>query len=158
VLGIGLGSLAIPPRPEGEPVTKVTLKKRVDNGPYKSSAYSIRYASQDVAVHRNHVDLIYDVCGLVHVEAGGSQSRIARATGKTLADVKSAPKEGWQECIQPEKGATYVLAIDSGEVKQKARLRITDVNDKELKLEWSLLGPGSEAGTKGQCGGPHDPK
>ena len=158
VLGVGLGGLVTPALPQTDAVTKVTLKKRLDNGAYKDAGYSIRYRSQDVAVHRNHVDLLYDACGLVHVAAGGGESRIARAAGKSLADVKSAPKDGWLECILPEKGVNYVLAVDAGDCKLKARLRITDVSDKEVKLEWSLLGPANEVGTKGQCGGPHEAK
>jgi hypothetical protein len=144
---------------QGESANKVTLTKRLDNGAYKTSAYSFRYASQDLAVHRNHVDVVYDLCGCVHVAAhGGSKNTIARAEGKTLRDVKTAPPKGWQECLVPEKGAIYVLSIDTDETKMRVKLLVTDVSDKAVKFEWAQLPPASEAGTKGQCGGPHDAK
>jgi hypothetical protein len=155
-------SLAFVPVPQqpSEPANKATLTKRVDNGPYKTSAYSFRYASQEIAMHRNYVDLVFDACGCVHTGVhGGSKSKIARAEGKTLRDVTALPQKGWQDCILPEKGATYVLAIDDAETKLQVKLLITDVSDKQVKLEWAQLPPqAGEAGTKGQCAGPHDAK
>lgn len=144
---------------QSEPVTKVTLAKRLDSGPYKTSAYSFRYASQDLAVHKNHVDVVYDACGCVHVAAApGSKNTIARAEGKTLRDVKTAPAGGWKECLVPEKGAIYVLSVDTDESKMRIKLLVTDVSDKAVKFDWAQLPPQSEPGTRGQCGGPHDAK
>jgi hypothetical protein len=151
-----LGIAFIQQPQQGEPVTKVALTKRLDNGAYKTSAYSFRYASQDLAVHKNHVDIVYNGCGSVHVSAhGGSKNTIARAEGKTLRDVKTAPTQGWQEKLVPEKGACYVLSIDTDECKMRVKLLVTDVSDKAVKFEWAQLPPQSEAGTLGQCGGPH---
>jgi hypothetical protein len=151
-----LGVAFVTPPQQGEPVNKVTLTKRLDNGAYKTSAYSFRYASQDLAVHKNHVDILYNACGSVHVAVvGGCKSTIARAEGKTLRDVKTAPKAGWNEHLVPEKGACYVLSIDTDECRMKVKLLLTDVSDKAVKFEWAPLPPPDEAGTLGQCGGPH---
>ncbi|MDB5297812.1 MAG: hypothetical protein JWO31_3795 [Phycisphaerales bacterium] len=47
---------------------QVTLSKRLpQGGPYGTSAYSFRYRSQDKAVHKNYVDVLYSTCGLVHI-------------------------------------------------------------------------------------------
>ena len=41
----------------------------------------------------------------------------------------------------------------------RVKLQVTEVTDKAVKFEWAQLPPaGGEAGTKGQCGGPHDAK
>ena len=159
VLASLIGVALVQQPQQSEQVTKVTLTKRPDNGTYKTAAYSFRYASQDLAVHRNQVDIVYDLCGCVHVAPhGGSKSTIARAEGKTLRDVKTAPKEGWKECVVPEKGALYVLSVDTDESRMKVKLLFTDVTDKAVKFEWAQLPPQSEPGTRGQCGGPHDAK
>ena len=42
---------------------EVTLTKRASNGSYGTAAYSFRLASQDYAVHRNYVDLVFSGCG-----------------------------------------------------------------------------------------------
>jgi hypothetical protein len=154
-----LGVAFVTPPQQGEPVNKVTLTKRLDNGAYKTSAYSFRFASQDVAVHKNHVDVVYDLCGCVHVVThGGSKNKIARVEAKALRDVKTAPEQGWQECVLPEKGALYVLSIDTDESRMRVRLQVTEVTDKLVKFEWAQLPPATEPGTKGQCGGPHEAK
>jgi len=159
VLASLLGVALVQQPQPSEPVTKVTLTKRLDNGPYKTAAYSFRYASQDLAVHKNHVDVVYELCGSVHVAAQpGAKSTIARAEGKTLRDVKTAPAKGWEERIVPEKGACYVLSIDTDESRMRVKLLVTDVSDKAVKFEWAQLPPQSEPGTKGQCGAPHDAK
>ena len=145
-----------------ETITKVTLKRRADNGPYGKSAYSFRYASQDAGVHHNDVDLVFNGCGQLHISpAGGSKSRIVRVDAKKLQDVKGLPKDGWQtNCIAPEKGAVEVLEIEDENTKAVVKFIVTDVSEKEVKLEWApFRDPGrGDAGTLAQCGGPHDCK
>ena len=145
---------------QGEPANHVTLTKRLDNGAYKTSAWSFRYESQDVAVHRNYVDLVFDACGCVHTAVhGGSKSTIARVEGKKLSEVTTLPRTGWQQCILPEKGAVYVLSIDDQETRMQVKLLVTEVTDKSVKFEWAQLPPqAGQAGTKGQCSGPHEAK
>jgi hypothetical protein len=137
---------------------KLTLVRRTDNAEYGRSAYSFAFASQDVTVHRNHVDLVYNGCGRLHISAG-AENRIARVPGKRLEDVESLPTDGWQaKCIAPEKGALYVLELNHGDERARVKLLVTDVSEKEVKLEWEPLrvAPASEAGTLGICAGPHD--
>lgn len=141
----------------GETITKVTLKKRADNGPYGSSAYSFRYASQELSVHRNDVDLVYNGCGQLHI--GGSKSRIVRADAKKLEDVEEIPKDGWRKsCVAPEKGAVYVLEIEDENTKVAVKFVLTDVSEKAVKLEWAPFRDPvrGQAGTDAQCGGPHE--
>jgi hypothetical protein len=152
-LGAGLAS-------EEETAVRVSLSRRADNGPYGKSAYSFRLASQEPSQHRNYVDLVYSGCGQLHVSPhGGLKNRITKVAAKKLRDVKTTPDGSWQTyCIEPEKGAVYVLDIDDGSARQKVKFLITDVSDQEVKLEWALHRepPGAEAGTMGECGGPHE--
>ena len=141
----------------GETITKVTLKKRADNGPYGSSAYSFRYASQELDTHRNDVDLVYNGCGQLHI--GGSKSRIVRVDAKKLADVEEIPKDGWRtSCITPEEGAVYLLEVEDEHTKAAFKFVLTDVSEKAVKLEWAPFRDPhrGQAGTNAQCGGPHE--
>jgi len=141
--------------------TKVTLQKRVDDGPYGKSAYSFRYVTQDVAIHRNQVDLLFNGCGLLHIFShGDGVNRVARASTTHLEDVTALPKDGWlTSCIKPERGAVYVLEIDDGITRQAVKFRVLDVSADQVKLEWEPLRatPGAGDGTMGRCGGPHEP-
>jgi len=159
VLGLAAARTALGPDPQ-DPVSKLTLARRTDNAAYGRSAYSFRYATQDAAVHRNHIDLLYNGCGRLHVTAApNSKNRIAKIAGKALRDVADLPTDGWQsQCIAPEKGALYVLDLDDGELRSRVTLLVTDVSDKEVKLEWTPFRgrPDGDAATLGICGGPHE--
>jgi hypothetical protein len=144
----------------GETVTKVTLKKRADNGPYGSSAYSFRYASQELDTHGNDVELVYSGCGSLHISpTGGSKNRIVRVDAEKLADVKEIPEKGWQtSCIAPEEGAVYLLQIEDENTKYAVKFVLTDVSEKAIKLEWAPLRDPlrGRAGTMGQCPSAHE--
>ena len=143
----------------GAEATRVTLTRRTGNGAYKTSAYSFRYASQDLAVHRNAVDLVFNNCGQLHVSAyGGQQNRVARVQGKKLADVKAMPKEGWlTSCIRPEKDALYVMEVDDGSTLIRVKFHVLEAKADKVTLEWTPLRevPSGENGTMGACGGEH---
>ena len=150
------------------PVT-VKLTKRKDNGPYGTAAYSLRYASQSIEAHRNHVDLVYNGCGLLHINPhAGMQSRIADLGKRKLDEVSKAPKKGWhQDCIEPRPGHVYVQQVNDGQQQFVVKFRITKLSVNAMELEWTYLNdarnpkkstrPRSRvgAGTMGQCGGRH---
>ena len=63
---------------KGETKAKgLVLTRRANNNAYGTSAFSFRTATQDLAVHRNHVDLVFNGCGLLHFNpVGGMRSRV----------------------------------------------------------------------------------
>jgi hypothetical protein len=145
---------------EGE-ATRVTLTRRAaTGGPYGTSAYSFQFESQDIAVHHNAVDLVFNNCGLVHVTAyGGQKNRVARVPGKKLADVDEMPTDGWlKSCFRPEKDAMYVLEIDDGSVRFPVKFRVVEAKSDKVTIEWMPFhGKAGENGTMGFCGGEHGP-
>ena len=142
----------------GEKPVKVTMVKRTEGGEYGQSAYSFRFASQDAEIHRNHVDLFFESCGLVHLGTTGTKNRIARVEGKKLSDVDSLPTDGWLESsFAPNKGELYALEIFGDEFRFRVKLRIVDVKGGKITFEWLPLrvSSSSSAGVAGQCGGGH---
>lgn len=137
----------------------VTLTKRKDNGAYGTSAYSFRYASQDLDVHKNDVDLIYNGCGLLHVAPyGGLKNRIAKVDSPSFAAAKMLPDQGWHtQSIEPEKDAFYVMEIDDGTTHERVKFHILSLTDAEIRFEWTPFRDVTKgtAGTMGQCSGKH---
>ena len=148
------------PNHREEEATRVTLTRRTDDGPYKTSAYSFRYTSQDLAVHRNAVDLVFNTCGLLHVSAhGGQQNRVVRVQEKKLADVDAMPQEGWlKSCFRPEKDAVYVMEVDDGSTRFRVKFRVLEAKTDKVTIEWTPFraAPAGENGILGVCGGEHD--
>jgi len=147
------------PRKGDEPI-RVTLTRRVKADVYETSAYSFRYASQDVEVHKNHVDLGLGTCGRLHVSFhGGQENQIARVGAKKLDEVQSWPAKGWQKsCVNPEKDAVYVMDVNDGKTRSRVKFRIVEAKPDKVTIEWApfrdeLVG---KAGTSGLCGGEHD--
>jgi len=139
--------------------TRVTLERRTDNGPYGESAYSFRYASQELDEHRNEVDLVFNNCGNLHISAGGAENRVAQVEGRKLSDVEALPQDGWTTtCFAPEESALYVMQIDDGTQRFAVALRIVDAKPNKLVFEWLpfVAPPQGERGTFGECGGEHD--
>jgi len=141
------------------PGTPVVLTKRKDNGPYGTSAYSFRYMSQDVAVHKNDVDLVYNNCGLLHVAPqGGLKNRIAKVKGMAITDAITFPEQNWlTTAVEPEKDGVYVMEVDDGTTHLRVRIHISSVSDTELHLEWMPFRDASKgsSGTLGACSGKH---
>ncbi len=149
--------------------TEVTLTKRADNKAYGASAYSFRLASQDYAVHRNYVDLVFSGCGQLHINpVVGMNSRIVDLGAVPFGKSPSAPPAdaAWhQESITPQAGHVYYQEVKDERQNFVVRFLVTDVSAGTVKLRWELvdsahevlplpLGKGA-AGTMGQCGGTH---
>ncbi len=144
-----------------EKAERVTLVQREDNAAYGKCAYSFRHASQDLDEHGNEVDLVFDVCGSIHVSDGGATNRVVRVEGKKLDDVTAIPADGWMtNCFAPEKSAIYVMQIEDADEKFAVKFRVTDAKRDKVVLEWLPLRikPQTALGTRGACGGPHDCK
>lgn len=153
--------LALQQSAKSDAARSVTLTRRKDNGPYGTSAYSFRYATQSLDRHGNDVDLVFNGCGNLHVAPnGGEKSRIVKVLASAWTDAGEIPAEGWKtESFAPEKNGVYVMEIDDGATRFHVRLRVTAVSDAEVRFEWAPFRDPSRAtqGTLGQCGGKHDP-
>ncbi|MEM8875927.1 MAG: hypothetical protein AAGD32_16895 [Planctomycetota bacterium] len=150
---------------------QITLEKRVENGPYKNSAYSFRQETHDVAIHKNYVDLLLNRCGLIHISpVSGMSSRVTDLGEMPLAaspDVAPDNADWHTEWIEPVIGHVYLQQIEDGPQTMIVKYHIDEVHEDAVKLTWTVIQPfqGPErapnagaAGTKGQCGGPHEDK
>ena len=149
------------------PPTEVTLTKRSNNGPYGTSAYSFRLATQEQAVHRNYVDLVFNGCGQLHINpVNGMQSRITDLGPAALESVIQPPTVTWHdESIMPQAGHVYLQEIKDERQSFAVRFLVTEANASTLKLRWQPVDPTHRvlplaagkgaAGTMGQCGGSH---
>jgi hypothetical protein len=146
--------------------TEFELTIREGNSAYGTAAYSFRFSTQNVLKHRNLVDLVYNRCGQLHVNAhGGMRSRIADLGEVDFDEVHKAPLKGWNvHCIQPKKGHVYIQEVNDGQHKAHVKFLVADVGDDgTLKLKWSPVESEQEfpqfrlgsAGIMGQCGGYH---
>jgi hypothetical protein len=154
--------------PGAEQVREVTLKVRKDNGPYREAAYSFRQATQDAAVHKNFVDLLFHRCGQLHVRTvSTSEHRICDLGAAELEkapDAAAADAEWKTQSLQPVAGHVYLLEVEQDKQSMTVKFRVEEVTDAAVKLAWltvkPLAGPAPEpgrgrAGTMGQCGGKH---
>ena len=174
-LGLVFGVLVLPAsvgRTAGPTPTEVTLSKRADNGAYGTSAYSFRLASQDYAVHRNYVDLVFNGCGQLHVNpVTGMGSRIVDLGAISFGPAVATPPADspWhQRSITPQAGHVYYQEIRDGRQSFAVEFLVTEATADTVKLRWEPadasyqvlpLPPGKgAAGTMGQCGGSHPEK
>jgi hypothetical protein len=150
---------------------KLTLTRRKDNGQYGTSAYSFRHESQDLGVHRNNVDIVYNGCGQIHINPhAGLQGRIAdTGVGKLedakLAGVDKIPADSWRQlCLAPQVGHVYLHQGEFLNEKFVVVFKIIAIKADVLQIEWRFLGERKDqddryryvsAGTMGQCGGGH---
>ncbi|MEO1998253.1 MAG: hypothetical protein ABGZ17_23665 [Planctomycetaceae bacterium] len=146
--------------------TDFELTVRKDNGAYGTAAYSFRFATQHLRVHRNQVDLVYNRCGQLHVNAhGGMRSRITDLGQVDFNDQHKPPQQGWsQHSMRPTKGHVYLQEINDGQQRTYVKFLISDMQRTgTIKVKWSPLALRGKlpefrrggAGTMGQCGGPH---
>ena len=152
--------------------TDVTLTKRTDNGAYGTSAYSFRLASQDYAVHRNYVDLVFNGCGQLHVNpVNGMSSRIVDLGAIPLDPPAATPPTdaAWhQRSITPQAGHVYYQEIKDERQSFAVEFLVTAASADTVKLRWESVDPSHKvlplpsgkgaAGTMGQCGGMHSEK
>jgi hypothetical protein len=129
-----------------EPVpAEVVLTKRVDNGAYGTSAYSFRLASQDVAVHCNFVDLVFDRSGQIFINpTGGMKSRIVDLGTVTFGSPVATPpaNPAWQHnSIIPQAGHVYYQEINDGRQSFAVEFLVTEATPDTVKLRWKPVNP-----------------
>jgi hypothetical protein len=136
---------AAPPEakaPEAKPPQgiEVSLTRRNADGPYEKNAYSFRYMTQDVEVHKNEVDVVYGACGQIHVQPGSSlKNKITKVPGMSLDEVTTWPNTGWMmSSIDAVKNQNYVMEIDDGTTKMRVG-SASPANSAELHFEWRLF-------------------
>ena len=161
------------PKPVAESTSyyDVVLTRRKNNGPYETSAYSFRHQTQDLGLHRNNVDVVFNGCGQLHINPhAGLQGEIADV-GKadldkiTLADAKKVPKQAWRRfCLLPKDGHVYIHKGRYLNQRFPVAFKIKTITPDKLGMQWKFLGDGADeeteyrfagAGTMGQCGGQH---
>ena len=148
---------------------EVSLTKRKDNGPYGTSAYSFRFATQ--TGHKNYVDLVFNGCGLLHISAvSGVKSRVTdlgEAKLDAAPNAAAADAKWLNDCFKPVQGHVYLQEIDHNGQQLTVKFRADEVADDAIKLTWLPVAgqPREEpergrgaAGTMGQCGGKHAEK
>ena len=150
---------------------KLVLTRRANNGQYGTSAYSFRHQTQELEVHRNNVDLVFNGCGQLHINphAGlqGGITDIGEADLEkiTLADARKVPRQAWKRfCLLPKDGHVYIHEGRYLNQQFTVAFKIKVITPVKLGLQWRLLSgqEGEEieyrytsAGTMGQCGGAH---
>ena len=160
------GKQAAPPAPPASvPEAKapqgieVSLTRRNADGPYEKNAYSFRYMTQDVEVHKNEVDVVYGACGQIHVQPGANlKNKIAKVPGMSLDEVQAWPNTGWMmSSIDAVKNQNYVMEIDDGTTRMRIKLRVSTLNSAELRFEWMPFRDMSAglSGTLFKCTGKH---
>ena len=159
----------LPARAADPASTDVTLTRRANNGAYGTAAYSFRLASQDYAVHRNYVDLVFNLCGQLHVNpVNGMSSRIVDLGAVPFGPAVATPSAdaAWHhESIIPQAGHIYFQDIKDERQNFAVEFIVTEVGPDTIKLRWRPVDPAHQvlpleagkgaAGTMGQCGGPH---
>ena len=159
------------PTTESATYHEVVLTRRKNNGPYETSAYSFRHQTQDLGLHRNNVDVVFNGCGQLHINPhAGLQGGIADV-GKAdldkikLADVKKVPRQAWRRfCLPPKDGHVYIHEGHYLNQRFTVAFKIKTITPDKLGIQWTFLGDGADeeteyrytgAGTMGQCGGQH---
>ena len=150
---------------------KVILTRRANNGSYGTTAYSFRHQTQELKLHRNNVDIVFNGCGQLHINPhAGLQGRISdlgnvELAKVALADLKKVPQQSWRRfCLPPVDGHVYLH--DGRYLNQRFAIafKIKVIKPDRLELQWRTLGQQAAedakyryvgAGTMGQCGGMH---
>jgi hypothetical protein len=140
----------------------VALTRRVDNGAYGTSAYSFRLASQDLAVHHNNVDLVFNGAGRLYINPnGGMKSRIVDLGAISFASAMATPPADavWQhDFIHPQAGHVYYQEVRDEFQNFAVLFLVTKAAPDMVTLRWKPmdakhqvrpLAPGSDAGTMG---------
>ena len=147
----------------------VVLTRRANNNAYGTSAFSFRKDSQDIAEHRNYVDLVFNGCGHFHFNPVPTdmQSRVADLGEQLDMEIDYDESEDkdrfWAEqSFPPQEGHVYLHMIKCKDQTMTVMYRINEVSSDEIKLDWKIVkelsgteADGGNAGTMGQCGGSH---
>lgn len=152
---------------------KLTKRPR-DVDAYGTSAYSFRHNSQDAAVHKNYVDVLYNDCRLLHLNpVVGMKSRATDLGEATLAaaPAEARPDARWYaQSFRPEAGHVYLIELNVDDTQSVVKLRVDEKKDETLTLSWTPVrmaeieppaagaGARGAAGLMGHCGGADRPK
>lgn len=150
---------------------KVILTRRANNGPYGTTAYSFRHQTQELNLHRNNVDIVFNGCGQLHInphaglQGGISDLGNVELEKVELADLKKVPGQSWRRfCLPPIDGHVYLHEGRYLNQRFVIAFKIKVIKPDRLELQWRSLGPQIVedvkyryvgAGTMGQCGGAH---
>ena len=141
-----------------------------DDTEYSKSAFSFRTEAQDIDVHRNNVDLVFNNCGRLHFNPVlGMKSKVADLGEEDLrveVDLEEEDRDWSASSFIPEEGHVYLQVVNYQGGAMKVKFRIDEMErDEKLAIsfevleEWSGGRPSSaKAGVMGKCGGPHPPK
>ncbi len=162
---------AFPGRAADLAPTEVRLTRRTDDGAYGTAAYSFRLATQDPTVHRNYVDLVFNVCGQLHINpVTGMSSRIVDLGAVPFDAAGPAPaapgNTAWYlESFTPKAGHVYLQEIRDERQSFAVEFIVTEASADTVTLRWRPVDPTHQvlplaprkgaAGRMGQCGGSH---
>ena len=128
--------------PTTRPTKTVTLTPR-NKQPYGTSAYSFRFATSDIAVHRNYVDLLYNNCRSLHLNPfNGSNSRaidLGESTLAAAADDAAADAIGIDDRIDPVVGHTYLEEVNVDEDHELVKFHVDAITKDGITLTWTSL-------------------
>ncbi len=118
----------------------ITLETRAKSE-YEKSAFSFRYRSQDLEVHKNHVDFTFENGKLRINHHIGLESRIADLGEVNLGDVEEHLEEmdegNWQsQAVEPVEGHTYVIQLVADGHEMQVEFRIDKLYSEELEFSW----------------------
>lgn len=133
---------------------------------YEKSAFSFRSESQDVDVHRNNVDLVFNNCGHLHFNpVVGMETRVADLGEEELdveVDLDDEDRDWATQSFVAEEGHVYLQVIKYRDQSMTVKFRVDEVERDKLAISWEVLKeysggrPSSgRAGTMGKCGGGH---
>ena len=150
---------------------KLILTRRANNGPYGTTAYSFRHQTQELNLHRNNVDIVFNGCGQLHINPhAGLQGRISDLGNVeldkiALADVKKVPQQSWRRfCLPPTDSHVYLHEGRYLNQRFTIAFKIKVIKPDRLEMQWRSLDQQLiedvkyryvGAGTMGQCGGMH---
>jgi hypothetical protein len=145
----------------------VILTKRIGNGAYGTSAYSFRLTSQDLAIHQNNVDLVFDGNGQIYINpTGGMNSRVLDLGTVPLEPSIACPSTNadWQSCcFTPCANHVYYQEVRDERQSFAVEFLVIETAPDMVKLRWKPVDPAHRvlplapgtgmAGTMGAAGG-----
>lgn len=122
----------------GQKPARVTLDLRTTNGPYGTSAYCFRYATQDAKACKNRVDLW--ACHNEDFHARRTTSLVDMGKGK-LRSVDAVPMGvEWSRTLPIEVGHVYVAHCDDPRDRDfYVKFRVRSFQGSQVEIEWTLL-------------------
>lgn len=123
------------------------LTRRVNNGPYGTTAYSFRHQRQKLNLHRNNVDIVFNGCGQLHINPPvGLQGRVCdlgnvELAKVALADLDNVPRQSWRRfCLPPVDGHVYLHEGRYLNQRFAIAFKIKVIKPDRFDLHWRTLG------------------